>query len=336
VKSFNVYERNDGKCKAVKNGWSWPAFFFGSIWALCMQLWLIGLLLLPAELFLNILMSFIEQIQRDASGSYSETKNIIGGLIAFVALSIRIIFGSFGNAWKRKRLEKIGYKLKEALDARSKNDAIYLSKGEASDVMFQEENILHNQPLSSSDQGKLLIFSLLLAPSIVFLVGVIPAIFLAFGLYMMKKNQDFSSIDTAVKNFKGFTWLAIIGCAISSLYLGYMYFTNKYSWVSYDNPFIVSLMFSAIAIAYLIAVEFLFYRPLKLHSEWVAVNGVFSTKRKSAKKTDGESKLEIIKGEKLKQYSVADELLKWAKLKEDGHISEDEFNEARVKLLKPN
>ena len=34
------------------------------------------------------------------------------------------------------------------------------------------------------------------------------------------------------------------------------------------------------------------------------------------------------------QVSVADELLKWAKLKEDGHISEEEFQEARDKLLK--
>ena len=37
--------------------------------------------------------------------------------------------------------------------------------------------------------------------------------------------------------------------------------------------------------------------------------------------------VDIIKGEKLKHYSVADELMKWAKLKEEGHISEDEFNE---------
>lgn len=61
--------------------------------------------------------------------------------------------------------------------------------------------------MNSGDQGKLLIFSLLMAPSIIFLFGVIPAIFLGFGIYMMKKNQDFSSIDTAVKNFKGYTWL---------------------------------------------------------------------------------------------------------------------------------
>ena len=78
----------------------------------------------------------------------------------------------------------------------------------------------------------------------------------------------------------------------------------------------------------------LFYSPLKRHSEWVAVNGIFSTKPKSATKPAIESEVDIIKGEKLKQYSVADELIKWAKLKEEGHISEDEFNEARAKLLK--
>ena len=47
-----------------------------------------------------------------------------------------------------------------------------------------------------------------------------------------------------------------------------------------------------------------------------------------------ESEIDIIKNDKLKSYSVADELLKWAKLKEDGHISEQEFDDAKKKLLK--
>lgn len=189
--------------------------------------------------------------------------------------------------------------------------------------------------MSSGDQGKLLIFSLLMAPSIVFLFGVIPTIFLAFGIYMMKKNNEFSSIDTAVKNFKGYTWLALFGCALSSIYWGNKYFNTEDDWL-YDDEFIVSLTFTAIAFAYLIVVQVLFYSPLKKHSEWVAVNGIFSTKPKSAKGSGRPSEVDVIKSEKLKQYSVADELIKWAKLKEDGHISEAEFNEARAKLLKRN
>ncbi|MDP2407325.1 MAG: hypothetical protein U1D36_07525 [Hydrogenophaga sp.] len=195
---------------------------------------------------------------------------------------------------------------------------------------------MQNQPLSSSDQGKLLIFTLLLSPSVVFLVGAIPAIFLAFGLFMMKKNQDFSNIETAVTNFKGYVWFALIGCVLSALYWGNMYFNQEDRWHSYDDKFFISLMFAVVAFAYLIAVDFLFFKPLKVHSGWVSVNGIFSSKSKSFNKPNAETELNIIKGEKLKQYSVADELLKWAKLKEDGHISQDDFNEARAKLLKRN
>lgn len=70
------------------------------------------------------------------------------------------------------------------------------------------------------------------------------------------------------------------------------------------------------------------------------IGGVFkiikflSTKTKLDIKSTTESEMNIIKGEKLKQYSVADELMKWGKLKEKGHISEDEFNQAKAKLLK--
>ena len=73
-----------------------------------------------------------------------------------------------------------------------------------------EESVLLNQPLDSSDQGKLLIFSMLMVPSVVFLVGVLPAIFLAFGIYMMKKNQDFSSIDTAAHYIKRYFLLLLV------------------------------------------------------------------------------------------------------------------------------
>lgn len=191
---------------------------------------------------------------------------------------------------------------------------------------------MQNQPMSSGEQGKLLVFSILMAPSIIFLFGVIPVIFLVFGIFMMKKNQDFSSIDTAVKNFKGYTWLAIIGCILSSIYWGNEYLGEDKSWER--EEFFLSLISIGIAFAYLIMVEVLFYSPLNNHKEWVAANGILSTKPRTDSGSGNLSELDIIKGEKLKLYSVADELTKWAKLKEDGHISEDEFNEARAKLLK--
>jgi hypothetical protein len=203
-----------------------------------------------------------------------------------------------------------------------------------------------DSPLNSSDQGKLLIFLLLMAPSVVLLVGVIPTIFLAFGIYMMKKNQDFSSIDTAVKYFRGYVWLSLIVGLAVSFYWWDDWMVCKSEWATIRDQarfcdrrfqyFLNSLLAPAIPIIYLFAVNNLFYSPLKRHSGWVAVNGIFSTKPKSATKPSIKSEVDIIKGEKLKQYSVADELIKWAKLKEEGHISEDEFNDARAKLLKRN
>ena len=86
--------------------------------------------------------------------------------------------------------------------------------------------------------------------------------------------------------------------------------------------------------AYVACVHYLFHAPLKRHSAWVEHNPIFLRRSTIRLKAQKATEMDIIKGEKLKQYSVADELLKWAKLKDDGHISEEEFKEARDKLLK--
>lgn len=208
---------------------------------------------------------------------------------------------------------------------------------------------MQNQPLSSNDQVKILIFSLLLAPSVVFGGGVIPALFIGFGIFMLKKNEDFSHIETAVRVVKGYYAIALIGFILMAIYFlstygdpdhmtrSYNYTTNDYTGDLYwtkDDEFIISSILSSIAFAYLILLHHLFFKPLKSHSEWVEKNGIFSSKPKLLNTENNTSKVDIIKGDMLKQYSVADELMKWVKLKEDGHISEAEFNEARAKLLK--
>jgi hypothetical protein len=192
---------------------------------------------------------------------------------------------------------------------------------------------MSNQPLNSSEQSKLLIFSLLLAPAVLLGVGVIPALFLAFGIFMTKKHEDFSHISTAVRNFRGYTLLFLLGSIMAAAYCATT-LNEEDSWERYDEEFLGWTIVAAICVAYLIFVKVLFLNPLANHKSWVEVNGMFSTKPRGGKASIGVVEMDIIKGERLKQYSVADELLKWAKLKEDGHISEAEFNEARAKLLK--
>ena len=82
----------------------------------------------------------------------------------------------------------------------------------------------------------------------------------------------------------------------------------------------------------LASIKHLFFTPLKCHREWIEQNSIFMAIPKSLGRT--RTDIKFTGNEGLRTYSVADELLKWAKLKEDGHISEEEFQEARDKILK--
>lgn len=90
-----------------------------------------------------------------------------------------------------------------------------------------------------------------------------------------------------------------------------------------DRAFISATILAAV-IAYYFLFLVLFYKPI-LNSE-SAIQSKLSTKVKS-------NEVEIIKSEKLKTYSVADELTKWVKLKDDGEITIEEFNRAKKRLL---
>ena len=74
----------------------------------------------------------------------------------------------------------------------------------------------------------------------------------------------------------------------------------------------------------------------KLHRKGFQPFKFVGNKTKDLKNQIQESKqgLNIIKTEKFKSYSVADELTKWADLKEKGLVTVEEFNEAKKKLLK--
>lgn len=127
MKKFDIYTRNYGSRKAVKIGWSWPAFFFGSLWAICMKLWLIGLFFLSIELIMQTLISITEKIQRNASGTHAEITGMIEALIFILILGARIVNGYYGNSWKRTRLERTGYSHGKTIQARNKKSAIYLA-----------------------------------------------------------------------------------------------------------------------------------------------------------------------------------------------------------------
>jgi hypothetical protein len=84
----------------VKTGFSWPAFFFGGLWAIAKGLWLVALGMLALDILIWFCSGFAE-----AKGN---------GLLAFVALALQIAYWVFrgreGNGWWRAKLLRQGYK----------------------------------------------------------------------------------------------------------------------------------------------------------------------------------------------------------------------------------
>lgn len=189
-----------------------------------------------------------------------------------------------------------------------------------------------NKPFNSNDAGKLFVFALLIIPPTILIVGIIPFLFLLFGVLMLRKSGDFDHIETASHSYWIFCVLAffvLLGIA-GYLFLEYMEKNPGYRSDSDLGAAIAFVVGSLIPLLYIGLMEILFLRPLRANRDWIAEN--FSVTSRGPI-SSGTGEIDIIKGERLRSFSVADELLKWAKLKEDGHITEFEFSEARRKLL---
>ena len=86
----------------------------------------------------------------------------------------------------------------------------------------------------------------------------------------------------------------------------------------------------SIAMIYLIS-NILFFNILKKHGEWIINNGIFADYK--GEKSFIEKTTEKIQTIKKEPTNTADELLKWAELKEKGLITDEEFQKGKEKIL---
>lgn len=192
-----------------------------------------------------------------------------------------------------------------------------------------------NKQFSSGDAGKLFVFALLALPPTIFVVGIIPVLLLLFGIFMLRKSGDFGHIETAARNFRIICTLAFLGLvAVAGHFFIEHLGRERESWSNYalrDATAVAAI--SLIPLFYIAVMQVLFLNPMRANRDWLAAK--FSPARERPTSSNA-GEIDIIKGERLRSFSVADELLKWAKLKDDGHITEQEFAEARRKLLERN
>lgn len=207
--------------------------------------------------------------------------------------------------------------------------------------------------LTASEQLGFLAFMILaLIYGLVFVYfgAFIPALLLIYGYFQMRSNKDFDHVRVTTKFAKLYLRLLILFAILTTAFFAVLPFireTDVYPLLGVETIYrgiygyefrwdllIAPLVLALLLWGYIRAIRTLFFAPLERRQEWVKQNGVFSSKPKRAKvEAKTASDLDIIQSEKLKQFSVADELSKWAKLRDDGIVSEAEFEEARAKLL---
>ena len=106
MKVYKIFKDSIGQYEAVKQGWSWPAFFFEGIWACVKKMWGLGIVLIILNLFtlFPIPISVTDTGEMEISGN-------AGFLIIlkFVALIIKFLLGAYGNKLREKNLISRGY-----------------------------------------------------------------------------------------------------------------------------------------------------------------------------------------------------------------------------------
>ena len=102
MSAFRIYQNSENKVKAVKDGFSWPAFFFSIFWLFVRGLYLYGFILVIATLIIAFLIPII--FTKITEQYFSFILNLFG-------IGMSIFLGIIGNRLQVNLLEKKGYKI---------------------------------------------------------------------------------------------------------------------------------------------------------------------------------------------------------------------------------
>ncbi len=154
MKEFIIYENSIKQCVALKNGWSWAAFFLNWLWAFYKRIPEAGIL----GLIINIAIMYYHQTQIVPymhSANFNTNYLII--LLAIILL-VNVAFGANGNKWVAGKWINKGYSTKDIISANSSQEAIaiYLGKGKSNPTNEVQENNLDSDTKSCPFCGEII------------------------------------------------------------------------------------------------------------------------------------------------------------------------------------
>lgn len=121
MKTYKIFVSPLGQTEAVKQGWSWPGFFFPAIWPLVKKLWGVAIAFYGSSFFVGVLLSTAGAAARDS-------------VFLVFGISIQIFLGARGNQLREKNLSARGYEHEETVEAPTPAAlAIWLSERDKSE-----------------------------------------------------------------------------------------------------------------------------------------------------------------------------------------------------------
>jgi len=143
---FAVYSHPVLGYEAIKNGFSWPAFFFTWIWAFIKKLWGHGVVFIVVLFVLLIIESAFQQ-----AGSS-------GGVLIMLILQLGLflLFGINGNKWRAEAMERRGFSLVTQSMAATPEAAIaeISNQGEYKQQESDSEYSLYKQIADELESGE--------------------------------------------------------------------------------------------------------------------------------------------------------------------------------------
>lgn len=120
MKDFFMYVHPDsGDIKAVKKGWSHPAFWFGGFWALYKKLPIPYIIFGFSGAFFYLFLLFLIML-----GINEDALQTLNAICSLIGIFVFISFGKNGNAWIKTKLLKEGYQFAGIMQADNADIAV--------------------------------------------------------------------------------------------------------------------------------------------------------------------------------------------------------------------